>query len=112
MTTIEDILNAANNLAADGKKPSVALIKGKLGTDAPLPLIISALKSWSYQPELAENSTQTGSTKANLSRKSPESEPIDSNASITNAELQQALEPIVKELTEIKKLLAQLVDKA
>ncbi|MBE1277279.1 hypothetical protein [Enterovibrio baiacu] len=37
---------AIQSLVADGKEPSVALIKSRLSGSVPMPLIISALQRW------------------------------------------------------------------
>lgn len=37
---------AISTLAAEGKTPTVALIKARLTTPAPMPVIIAALKAW------------------------------------------------------------------
>jgi hypothetical protein len=48
MTIIDEILIAANKIANEGKKPTVALVKAKLSTPTPLPTIISVLKTWQH----------------------------------------------------------------
>lgn len=48
MTIVDEILISANKLANEGKKPTVALIKAKLATPAPLPTIIRVLKTWQH----------------------------------------------------------------
>lgn len=37
---------AINSLVAEGKEPSVALIKSRLANPLPMPLIIKALQAW------------------------------------------------------------------
>ncbi|ELR63321.1 hypothetical protein C942_03854 [Photobacterium marinum] len=37
---------AINSLVAEGKEPSVALIKSRLADPLPMPLIIKALQAW------------------------------------------------------------------
>ena len=51
MTISEEILSIANQLANEGKKPSVALIKQRLSQPVPLPNIVSVLKNWTHQPD-------------------------------------------------------------
>jgi len=51
MTINDEIITIANQIANQGKKPSVALIKTKLTSPVPLPTIISVLKSWSHDPD-------------------------------------------------------------
>ncbi|KXF81020.1 hypothetical protein [Enterovibrio coralii] len=38
--------NAISSLVNDGKEPTVALIKGRLTSPVPMPIIISALQRW------------------------------------------------------------------
>ncbi|KGJ96124.1 hypothetical protein [Colwellia psychrerythraea] len=51
MTIIDEILICANQLANDGKKPTVALVKAKLSQRAPLATLITTLKNWQHQPD-------------------------------------------------------------
>jgi hypothetical protein len=50
MNITEEIQICANLLANAGKKPTVALIKGKLSKRVPLPTIIQTLKTWKHDP--------------------------------------------------------------
>ena len=98
MTNVEKITILANQLANEGKKPSVALIKAKLKSPVPLPQIISALKSWEHDPEhiiLFENKVATHDIK----------EVDDKTNEVSQSLLNEALAPIHKELAEIKSLL-------
>lgn len=51
MTINDEILVAANRIANQGNKPTVALIKAKLKQKIPLPEIISVLKTWRHEPD-------------------------------------------------------------
>ena len=51
MSISDEILIIANKIANQGKKPSIALIKTKLSTSVPLPVIISTLKNWQHEPD-------------------------------------------------------------
>ncbi|MDO6718341.1 hypothetical protein Q4575_02960 [Psychrosphaera sp. 1_MG-2023] len=59
-----EIARICAKLVADGKEPTVALIKGKLSTKTALPLIIDGLKRWknnpnaSLEPETTEQKQQ------------------------------------------------------
>jgi hypothetical protein len=44
MSAIDSVLGAAKMLADDGKTPSVALLKAKLGNSVALPIIIQGLQ--------------------------------------------------------------------
>ena len=94
MSISEEIITIANIIANNGKKPSVALIKTKLTSKVPLPVIISTLKVWQHDPSFISVKNEN-STKAEM---------IETTA-ITN-ELSQliaeALAPINKELANLK----------
>ncbi len=101
MTTNEQIINIANNLASNGQKPSVALIKSKLPTSVPLPTIIAVLKTWTHQPG---------------KQQVKESEFKDKQTShIDNGDIHQlitlALSPLHQEIAELKTKIDQLSQK-
>lgn len=102
MNINEEISFIANQLADQGKKPSVALIKTRLSSPAPLPVIISTLKSWTHQPvknkQEATKHMKKTSTIVEISHKN----------SATVKEIEELLLPIKKELVEIKQLLISL----
>lgn len=53
MTITDEILICANQLANDGNKPTVALVKAKLSQKVPLATLISTLKNWQHQPDFS-----------------------------------------------------------
>ena len=105
MTITDEITIIANQLANQGKKPTVALLKTKLKTPVPLPTLISILRNWTHDPKLI---TLTGETKKlveenkTLALNSPEIEMMITKAIAT------ALEPIETELAELKALIISL----
>ncbi len=102
MTNIEKITILANQLANEGKKPSVALIKARLKSPVPLPQIISSLKFWEHDPEhvvLIERQETTHET----------NKVDDKTNEVSQSLLNEALAPIHKELAEIKDLLKMLI---
>mgnify|MGYP000356742781 CR=1 FL=1 len=102
MTIFEEISIIANKLANDGKKPTVALIKNKLSTPTPLPTIINALKNWQHDPEFTQLHNKAGV----VPDKQAENNENDIEQLIKQS-VAQALEPIQRELAEIKALLQQ-----
>jgi hypothetical protein len=104
MTTFDEILIIANQLANQGKKPTVALVKSKLTNVFPLPTIIKVLKTWQHQPEFIDISVLK----------------VDESILTTKQEMhnidlivEKALMPIKAELEDIKSQLALLIaDKA
>jgi hypothetical protein len=99
MTIIEQILTVANKLADQGKKPTVALVKTRLSQPVPLPTIISVLKTFQHQPDYSPSVQVDKKTLVQT----------DEQITLSKQELiqliNQALDPIKKELNEIKSLL-------
>ena len=62
MTIYEQITQIANQLANEGKKPTVALVKAKLTTPTPMPTIISTLKNWQHDPKAVTQEAHTEET--------------------------------------------------
>lgn len=58
MTINDEITILANQIANKGKKPTVALIKTKIKTKVPLPIIISVLKTWQHEPSFISLPTE------------------------------------------------------
>ncbi|MDP7592650.1 MAG: hypothetical protein QF552_08135 [Litorilituus sp.] len=99
MTIHDEILTIANQIANMGKKPTVALIKTKLTKCVPLPLLISTLKTWQYDPEftaLPEGKTKTSTVL------SEENAPI-------HHELSEELKEMKQEIIELKRLVTELL---
>lgn len=46
MTTNTELKSVIENILAEGKKPSVALVKARLTESIPMPIIIRAIKMW------------------------------------------------------------------
>ncbi|MDR9830151.1 hypothetical protein RCJ22_31710 [Vibrio sp. FNV 38] len=42
----QEIESAINEIYALGKEPTVALVKGRIATNVPMPALISAIRSW------------------------------------------------------------------
>ena len=97
MATKDEILCIANQLANEGKQPTVALVKTRLATSTPLPMIISTLKSWQHQPD-----------KVTTSESKPDQKQTIPPASEVQQAIDNALAPIKQELAEIKALLQSL----
>lgn len=98
MAIKDEILCIANQLANEGKKPTVALVKPKLSSPTPLPLIISTLKNWQHQPD---NVLPPKKITLEQTSTAPESLALEHA-------LEKALAPIKQELKEVKALLATL----
>lgn len=104
MTNAEQILIIANQLANQGKKPTVALIKAKLIGPVSLPVIISTLKSWQHDPLYIMSADIAAPASAPLL---PTRLDSDTLAQISVA-LEQALSPLRQQLTDIQQQLNEL----
>jgi len=99
MTIHDEILTIANKIANTGKKPTVALIKTKLSQTVPLPLLISALKTWQHDPEfisLPEDTPQTST------KNREEAEPLPHS-------LSEELKEMKQEIVELKLLMKEFL---
>ena len=98
MKVSEEITIIANELANNGKQPSVALIKAKLTSAVPLRIIIDTLRGWHHEPDYTECRYSDNDAKTK-----PAVEKSELNQAIA-----LALAPIQQELAEIKRQLAEL----
>ncbi|MFD2168409.1 DNA-binding protein [Thalassotalea euphylliae] len=89
MTIKAEIIAIANQIANQGGTPTVAKVKAKLSGAAPLPTIISVLKTWQHQPE---NTAIPEQTAADTGSQTSDLEEI----------LKRALAPLQQELIEVK----------
>ncbi len=94
MTINDEILVLANQIANDGKKPTVALIKAKLTKSVPLPTIISTLKAWQHDPSFIAQSQ--------------ESEPANIETRIEHCETDSLRQLLSEELGQMKQEIAEL----
>ena len=101
MTINDEILAIANQLANQGKKPTVALIKTKVSQPIPLPHIISVLKTWQHDPKFTEIKKIES---AEVSEKNIE------NDDLTHI-INKAIQPLHEEIQSLKQLIKQLIDK-
>lgn len=104
MTTNEEVLIAANQVANQGKKPTVALIKAKLKKKIPLPEIISVLKTWQHDPDFINLPGEKGSIPNQETPHTP------ANNGDFEQVLHQELVNMKKEILELKILVQELVN--
>ncbi|MBL4940201.1 MAG: hypothetical protein JKY81_00900 [Colwellia sp.] len=102
MTINDEILILANQIANQGNKPTVALIKTKLSKKVALPIIISTLKTWQHQPSF-------------ISLPEEKDELLEANHSSSHTasfeqDLHEELALMKKEILELKQLVKQLID--
>jgi len=101
MTTFDEILIIANQLANQGKKPTVALVKSRLTNPFPLPTIIKVLKSWHHQPEFVAINELNICEQTSITEKEEVQE--------IRIVVEKALKPIKAELDDIRSQLALLI---
>jgi hypothetical protein len=101
MTINDEILAIANQLANQGKKPSVALIKTKVSQPTPLPQIISVLKTWQHDPNFIN--VKVAKAKETIGE--------INNSDELSLMINQAIQPLKDEIKELKLLVQQLVEK-
>jgi hypothetical protein len=104
MTTNDEILILANQIANKGSKPTVALIKSKLKTKLPLPVIISTLRSWKHDPSYIEFPEE----KQNDNNKDTLYSNIKDDS--FEQELHNELASMKKEILELKELVKELIN--
>jgi len=102
MTISDEITIIANQIANQGKKPTVALVKTKLRNPAPLPTIISILKNWTHDPKHI-NLTTESEDKAQMRQGSTAISPEIKKA------IELALQPMENEIAELKALIIKLI---
>ena len=100
MTTNEEIIAIANQIANDGKKPTVALLKQKLTSKVPLPTLIATLKTWQHEPE-----------RISVAKPEHPAETIaqEQTQAVSPAELEQALVPLKEEIARLNQTIEQLI---
>ncbi len=116
MTIIDEIIICANQLANDGKKPSVALVKAKLSQQVPLATLITTLKNWQHQPDfIAPRNSDDVKTNQNALSSNTSAlldSLIESGAvrRIIQQSLDQELTEMRNELLEMKLLIKNLTE--
>lgn len=96
MSDIQQIVEICQDIASQGKQPSVALVKGRLSKPIALPNIIAGIKSWQNNPV----------QKVQVKEKTSD-EQISSDSTMQELELRvSALELLVKNLQQQLDLLS------
>ncbi len=84
-TAIETVMQIAKQLHAEGKQPSVALVKARLPAPCPMPDVISGLQRWRQQTSpAAAQADEPAATEHEM--QSPQ-QPSDSPASAAEVQL-------------------------
>lgn len=104
MTTTDEILILANQLANKGIKPTVAAIKAKLKNSVTLPELISTLKSWQHDPSFVNLPQENQTT-----NDKPENKKTFKEGSFEH-ELHNELAIMKSEILELKTLIKELIN--
>ncbi len=102
MTINDEILVLANQIANDGNKPTVALIKAKLTKSVPLPTIISTLRAWQHDPSFIACPQESESNKVKTSIEHCEKDSLSKY-------LSEELDQMKQEIIELKLLIHELI---
>ena len=108
MTIIDQILISANKLANEGKKPTVALVKAKLSSPAPLPTIINVLKTWQHDENFIGLVEDQEKNEGNIEKFSENDKLIYCTKDDLNTLQQKIIEKLTFEMTIVKKELADI----
>lgn len=92
-----NILQAIKHIVAQNQTPNVAKVKAHLTSNAPLPIIISVLKSWQHNPSIVEQLA-----KQPLAPATPEDDK-------TEQMIQAAIAPLAEEIKQLRLLITQLL---
>ena len=84
-TAIETVMQIAKQLHAEGKQPSVALVKARLPAPCPMPDVISGLQRWRQQSTPA--ASQADAQAATSQETQPIQPPVDTPASAAEVQL-------------------------
>lgn len=99
----QEIYRIAYQLNAQGKSPSVALIRSRLSVPTSLPVIVQALQQWKLTPELGKDQPPLAAT-PKLSDEAP--------CTVANAKAIALMETRIQTLESQVEQLMTLVEKA
>jgi len=108
--SLQHIVDAANQLAHEGKKPSVALIKSRVTQPTSLRDIIETLKTWHFDPnaQVLTNNEPTNSAPTAVIETADPTTALIAAVREEFAPLRQEVAELKAEIADLKKaLLAQ-----
>ena len=97
--SLDTVMSIAQQLAAEGRQPSVALIKSRLPAPCPMPDVILGLQRWRSQQASVPAQTPTTAPRAD-----------DTPTPSLPDEWQAAVRPLQTELAALRQEVAQLRD--
>ena len=101
-----EIYQIAHQLNAEGKKPSVALIRAKLSKPISLPVIVQALQQWKMSPQLGESSaTQSSAAQSSAAQRNEAEVTIEAS----QQHLQQKVIQLEQRVCQLEQQLSQLL---
>ncbi len=111
--SIETVLQIAQQLHAEGKQPSVALIKARLPAPCPMPDVISGLQRWRQQSAPANQPSQAAANPAG--EQSPSHPAATPQTMATSVEVQQLRDEVAalrEELVMLRRSIRLLSEQA
>lgn len=103
----QEIYRIAYKLSAEGKTPSVALIRSRLTVPTSLPVIVQALQQWKLSPELGKDEPAPNTPNQTLG----EAPNLDENAKAIAA-LALRVEQLEQKNLQLEQQISQLKEQA
>ncbi|PKH05720.1 hypothetical protein [Moritella sp. Urea-trap-13] len=102
--SLQHIVDAANQLAREGKKPSVALIKSRITQPTNLREIIETLRKWTFDPNAKAPTTDT----PEITTAAAITDPMTALIAKEIAAVREEIAPLRQEVSELKAEIAVL----
>ena len=99
--SIETVMQIARQLHAEGKQPSVALIKARLPAPCPMPDVITGIQRWRQQAAASQPADSPLDPQISIQPTSPEPE-------ITPASLQADVQQLRDEVAQLREEVVML----
>lgn len=101
--TQQHIFAVANQLAREGKKPTVALVKTRLANPVPMRELLEALKVWRFSPDIAAETKNEAGEEQEAQPSSPDTAATEQLIAAAIAPLQDEITALRAELSALKK---------
>ncbi len=99
--SIETVMLIARQLHAEGKQPSVALIKARLPAPCPMPDVITGIQRWRQQAVAAQPAAAPSAPQASI-------QPASTEPELTPANLQAEIRQLRDEVAQLREEVVML----